>query len=178
MPLVSVAAGPTYRREESEIPLLPKAPAPIPGGSPSDTFRCTRFFTWKGKTHECDSFVRQDAEKLRSIVGDVPAAVNELNEYQATRARVQNAAYVGTAGLLLAVIGIILNGRYNDEAPAGQNISKGIAILGLGAAGGSFMYALGTIQTNEARLGSAIQHYNSARPETPVELQFSTGFAF
>src|SRR6185503_14385285 len=108
--------GPSYQKQEAEIPQLPSAPPPIAGGSPSDTFRCTRYFTWKGKKYECDSFVRQDAEKLRTIVGDVPQAVNELNDYQATRMSVRNAAYVGTAGLVLLIAGVILHARYSDEA--------------------------------------------------------------
>jgi hypothetical protein len=178
------AAGPTggtvspYQKQEAEIPQLPKAPAPIPGGSPSDTFRCTRYFTWQGKKFECDSFVRQDAENLRTIVANVPQAVTELDDYQATRSSLKNTAYIGSAGLVLFVAGLLLHGRFSDEAPAGQNISRGISILGLGAAGGSFIYALGQIQANELRLGSAVQYYNTAHPDTPVELQFSTGFAF
>src|SRR4051794_23207299 len=99
--------GPSYQKQEAEIPKLPSAPPPIPTGSPSDTFRCTRYFTWKGKRYECDSFVRQDAEKLRTIVGDTPQATAELDDYQATRASVHNTAYVATAGLVLFVAGLI-----------------------------------------------------------------------
>jgi hypothetical protein len=167
-----------YDKQESEIPTKPIAPPPIPSAAPKDTFRCTRYFMWKGKQFECDSFVRQDAEQLRPIMADVPQAVSELNDYQATRASLHNAAYIGTAGLFLAILGLVLHPRYSDTAPAGQNITRGLTFIGLGATTGALIYSLGTIQANEQRLGSAIHYYNSAHPETPIELQFSTGFAF
>jgi hypothetical protein len=170
--------GPTYETQEAAIPKLPKAPPPIAGGAPSDTFRCTRYFTWKGKKFECDSFVRQDAENLRTIVADVPEAVNELNDYQATRASIHNTAYIASAGILLSILGFVLHARFHDDKPVGQAITRGVSFAGLGAAAGSFIYALGTIQANEMRLGSAVQYYNNARPDTPIELHFSTGIAF
>lgn len=164
-----------YEKQESEIPRLPVAPSPIPAGSPHDTFRCARFFTWKGRQFECDSFVRQDAEKLRTIVADVPQAVDELNEYQATRARLHNAAYIGSAGLLLTVVGLVLRPHLRDYPPIVQN---SVTFLGLGTMTGSLIYGFGAMTANEQRIGSAVQFYNTAHPDTPIELHFSTGFTF
>ncbi len=163
-----------YQNEAAQIPIKPSAPTPLPSGAPSDTFRCTRFFKWKGKLYECDSFVRQDAEKLRSIVSDVPAAVSEIDQYQATRTNLRTAAYLGTAGVVLGIVGLIAANRLDNPV-----FMRYLAITaGAGLSAGSFVYAVGAIQTNEGRLGTAIQHYNSARPATPIELQFSTGFNF
>jgi hypothetical protein len=167
---------PLFRKEESQIPQQPNAPKPLVIGQPNETFRCTRYFTWKGKKFECDSFVQQDGDRLRTIVADVPQAVSEVDLYQSNRAKLHDAAYWGTAGLLIAIGGAIAHVRYNDTAPAGQNISRGITFIGLGLAGGSVLYALGSIQANEAHLGSAVQYYNTAHPNTPIELQFTTGF--
>jgi hypothetical protein len=175
-PLAQAADPPPsrYKEQESQIPKRPSAPAPLPGGSPSDTFRCTRYFTWKGKTYECDSYVRQDAEKLRTIVADVPDAVAELDAYQATRVKLRTAAYLGTAGLIVTVIGLAAANRLDNPVFA-RYLSL---TAGLGLSAGSFVYAVGAIQANEAHLGSAVQFYNSARPQTPIELQFTTGFNF
>jgi hypothetical protein len=190
----SPPSGPTeFKKEESQIPKSPTAPAPIPTSAPKDTFRCTRYFTWKGKTFECDSFVRPDAERLRNIVSDSPQAVNEINEYQATQARLHTMAYVASTGLIVTLLGLILHihygqtetigtpgapGSYTQQKyPLGNTITQIMTYGGLGIAGGSLVYTLGTNQANEARLGSAIQYYNSAHPDTPIELQFSTGFS-
>lgn len=170
-------------KEAEQIPKKPTAPPSLIRKVPAErSFQCDRQFTHKGKTYDCDSFFKQDAEGLRPIIQDVPEAVMELNAYQATRRNLRTMAYVSTAGFVIALTGLLAGSRFKD--PDGRTSSTGHSIRnigligGLGIAAGSLIYGISLIKTNETRLGSAVQSYNTAHPETPIELQFSTGITF
>ena len=76
------AAGGPYEEEEAEIPKKPSVPFPLIQKVPKTIPHCERYFLFRGKKYECDSNAGTDAERLRSIVMDVPSAVAELDAYQ------------------------------------------------------------------------------------------------
>ncbi|MCM2279637.1 MAG: hypothetical protein NDJ89_16305 [Oligoflexia bacterium] len=164
------------------IPTRPSAPPALTVKGPSDAFQCQRYFTYKGQTIGCDSNIRLDGEKLRPIIKDIPEAVAELDLYQQNRLKIRTAAYTGTFGLGFFLIGLLLSG--NHKAPDGKLDDTGRTLLNLaligggGITGGSFLYALSFIRTNEAHLANAVTLHNQARPDSPIELQFSTGISF
>lgn len=168
-------------KKSPPIPSTPSAPPPLAPPPPSDSFRCQRFFVYKGETISCDSNIRLDGEKLRPIIKDVPAAVAELDQYQKNRLSVRNAAYLGTFGFVVALAGyFISNGMKQNGELTGDAIAvRNTMVLGGGAvAVGSFLYALSFIKTNERHLDNAVNEYNRARPDAPIQLQFSADIAF
>jgi hypothetical protein len=168
-PIQTMLPGPTQT-------ITPGVPPPIQQPPPAEgreLFRCHRDFIYQGKTHECDSLVKQDAEGLRPYVSDTPQAINELNDYQATRRQARAIAYAGSIGLLAALAGVII-ARTASSSSTGANIG----LWGLGLAGESLIYGLALQQVNEMHVSHAVEMHNEAHPETPIELKFSTGFAF
>ncbi len=164
-----------YQREIREIPKRPSAPPFLQTEGPSEIFKCERVMIYRGKPLSCDSYMRQDAERLRPILSSVPPAINELNLYQANRRKVTTLAYVASAGLVLA-----LASRLIPQSPEGTLVSaRDVTLIGgLGVAGGSLLYGLSFLRTNETHLGNAVEYYNRAHPRDPIELQFSTGITF
>ncbi len=165
-----------YKRFEGEIPQQPSAPPKITQPLGTQTFRCDRLYIFEGKTLPCDSFVRKDAENLRPIFKDTPAAIEELNEYQRQRRNIRNLAYVTSAGILVAIAGLFVSRPAFSESeirPGGYMI-----LSGLGLSAGSFIYSLSLTRTNELHLGRAVDIYNQAHPDNPIVLQFSTSIGF
>jgi hypothetical protein len=167
--------APKERIDELPGPAAPMAPAPLVVPQLTEGFQCDQYFTFKGRAVTCDSNVRMDAENLRPIIRDTPAAIAELDAYQSNRIGVKNAAYVGSAGLLIALGGVFLSRHFDDNQVLVRNLSLA---AGLALAAGSFGYALAVLQTNEAHLGKAVNFYNAGHPDAPIELQFSTGLKF
>lgn len=164
------------KQEESAIPKTPTAPPTLGRARKTDYFKCPRMVVYRGQTLNCDSNLAWDAENLRPIFKDTPDAIEELNDYQRTRDLVHDFRYVGGGGLLLAAAGLIF-GKLVDGGTA--VVIRNVSVIGgLTVAAGSFVTSLALIRTNERKLGRAVQHYNDAHPEDPVELQFSTGFQF
>lgn len=168
---------PQLEEELAEIPKKPTAPIPLPQKAPIDAFHCQRFFVYKEKVLGCDSNIRLDGEKLRPILGDNPAAIAELNEYQKSRMGIQNAAYVGTAGVFVMLAGWVISSRVANPSTS-TAISKLTFFGGAGIIASSFIYALSSIRTNEQHLGNAVSLHNEAHPHSPIELRFSTGINF
>lgn len=166
----------------SEIPTRPSAPPLVAPKPPEDAFQCGRYYVHQGKTIRCDSMIRFDGEGLRPIIQDVPEAISELNAYQRNRFKVRNSAYVGTFGIMLAVAGVLLSERFRDAngapTPTSDSVRTASLIGGLGMTVGGFLYAISSIKTNEAHLGRAVELYNKARPDSPIQLQFSTAIEF
>ena len=109
-------------------------------------------------------------------MAEVPISIDELNIYQSNRQRVKGLAYVGSTGFLIAALGYFISKGYEGNARVAV---RNIGILGgLAIASGSFIYGFTTLQTNEEHLGKAVKAYNQARPDRPIELQFSTGISF
>ena len=156
----------SFELEERQIPQKPRKPPPVHQKIPMNIPHCERIMLYQGKNQEIDSDLGNDAEHLKRLVQDVPSAVAELDAYQENRRKVKLAAYIGSAGLILAGAGLI----------AGSN--KGLAYGGALLTAGSFGFGLGLLQSNENHLKNAVQNYNSAHPEKPIEFQFSAGFHF
>jgi hypothetical protein len=176
------SASPTQRlgtqrlgKELKEIPQRPSAPPLLQTEGPADTFKCERTFVYRGKPLICDSYMRQDAERLRPILSSVPTAVAELDSYQRNRRKVTTLAYVASAGLVL-----LLGSRLLPQSSSNSLITpRNIGLYGgMGLAAGSVLYGLSFLRTNEAHLGNAVEYYNRAHPRDPIELQFSTGITF
>lgn len=163
------------------IPKQPTIPPPLTTQIPRDSFRCQRFFLYKGQRLHCDSNIRLDGENLRPILEDVPEAAAELDLYQKNRAEIGNAAYIGTLGLFVAIAGSLLSLQYR-EAGNPTHTSQAIRTISmLGGAGimiGNFISTLSLIRTNETHIGNAVNAYNRAHPDTPIELQFNTTIQF
>lgn len=154
----------------------PVAPKPIPQSAPVNAFHCQRFFVYRGKALPCDSLLAQDGEGLRQVVQGVPAAVEELDIYEANRSRQRLLAYLGTAGALVGIFGFFLSRKhqYADESldPTGKAL-RTAGIIGLGTFGLSLGIGLSTLSSNEKHIDNAIRFHNEARPNDPIQLQFS-----
>jgi hypothetical protein len=171
-----------FEEEEASIPTQPSAPPALLRQAPVDPFLCERHYIYQGKRLPCDSNVRVDGEGLRPLLESVPAAVDELNEYQRERRNLRRAAYIGSAGLLLSIVGQLvslrLRGPDGNVSQTGLDLRSATFFEGLLFAGGSVAYGITTNQRSEVHLGQAVQYFNAAHPGTPIELQFSTGFTF
>jgi hypothetical protein len=171
-PFVSTHAGAEVARSKNDpaaVPDTPNAPPSLFKGSAPESFRCQRTFVYNGKIIGCDSNVRPDGEGLRPYLADVPAANAELNTYQRNRASLRNTAYFGSLGLAVLLAGAV----------AGGGTGKQLLLLGGGSImAGSFLYGFTTLRTNENHLNEAVRLHNLAKPDKPIELQFSTGIGF
>ncbi len=153
----------------SSVPNTPSAPPSLFKRSAPESFRCQRLFAYEGKVVGCDSNVRPDGEGLRPYLSDIPAANAELNIYQRNRATLRNTAYFGSLGLALLIAGAV----------AGGGTGKQIMLLSGGSLmAGSFLYGFTSARANENHLNEAVRLHNLAKPDKPIELQFSTGIGF
>jgi hypothetical protein len=153
----------------TSIPKTPSAPPALFQRPAPESFRCQRNFVYDGKVIGCDSNVRPDGEGLRPYLRDVPLANAQLNEYQRNRAGLRNTAYFGSLGLAVLIGGLV----------AGGGTGKQLMVLsGSTIVAGSFLYGFTTARSNENHLNEAIRLHNLAKPDKPIELQFSTGIGF
>jgi hypothetical protein len=89
---------------------------------------------------------------------------------------------VGTGGLLTALTGYVVSLQMRDDG--GNLTSTGTTVRTITVLGGLGVMALGLIygftlnSSNEEHLNIAVQKYNAVKSQTPIELQFSTGFNF
>jgi len=178
-----------HSKEEAEIPKAPSAPIPLkPTEPPDDAFRCARYLVYKGKRMDCDSNVRRDAERIRPILESVPSAVTELNIYQANRRSIRTSAYLASLGIVAVLVGMIIGSPGVSKQPGGAiymnngvpqvNTGGYIALGGLLLGVNSFIYGASLIRTNEDHLDRALELYNQAKPQDPLQIQVSTGFQF
>jgi hypothetical protein len=163
-----------FEKEEQEIPKQPSPPPAFERPKVQYLYACERLYTYQGKALSCDSPSYADGEKLRPLLQTVPAAQAELDLYQWNKRTLNRTAYISTLGLVVALVG------YTVNRPAFENNSikpGGYLILsGLGLSAGSFAYGLTMNRNNESHLRKAVELYNSAKPDQPIELQFSTEF--
>lgn len=162
--------------EELEIPKTPKSSPDLTIGNPpaEDSFRCPRRVIYRGKTMNCDSNLSWDGENLRPLMQNVPEALSELELYQKNRRKAENLRYVGAAGALLILMGLIVPNFVENKLPY-----RRVGLLGGGSiAIGSFVWGQLLLNHNENHLGRAMSAYNQANPLDPIELQFSTGVSF
>lgn len=153
----------------SSVPNTPSAPPSLFKRAAPESFRCERLYSYDGKLIGCDSNVRPDGEGIRPLLSDVPAANTELNIYQRNRASLRNTAYFGTLGLAILIAGAV----------AGGGSGKQVMLLSGGSImAGSFLYGFTSLRANESHLNEAVRLHNLAKPDKPIELQFSTGIGF
>lgn len=171
-----------FSAEESQIPQSPSAPPSLSQQAPTDLFHCERKFVYQGKTLDCDSNIQRDGENLRPIIQDVPAAISELDAYQRNRRTLRKTAYVASLGVLAMIAGYFAthatgNGKFRNDDTSLRTLSY-LVVGGAVLTAGSFIYGFTLYKTNESHLGNAINEFNQARPNTPIEIQFSTGIRF
>lgn len=145
---------------------------------PDNPFRCDRMIKYRGRVLPCDSALRRDGESLRTIFADSPEALEELDQYQAGRNRVRYSAYVGTAGLLVALTGSWIANAFIDESrqTARQDTAKVLRLSGIGLTVGSVIFGLSALRSNESHLQNAIIQYNASSPDRPIEILFKKEF--
>lgn len=177
---------------EPDIPARTTTPPTFTQNGVQEIFGCKRQFLYRGQYLSCDSIMSRDAEGFRPIFQPVPAAIAELDQYQKNRRGVQTVAYVSSAGLALVALGYILGTLvFRVSSPAtlpdgsvttvhSPNIllRNLIMLPGLITTVGAISYGVFSIGFNENHLGNAVKLYNQARPNDPVDLQFSTGVKF
>jgi hypothetical protein len=135
---------------------------------------CDRTFQVEGKTYALDSPSEKDAEGLRPFFQEVPTALDRLHAYQNTRTQVQNAAYVGTAGIAILLLGTFASRYIEGDA---RNTVRAVSIWGGGLlAVSSLAYGVSTLQGNERKLDQGVSLYNAHRPEKQIYLQAEVSF--
>lgn len=172
-------AGDTrYDKEFEPIPKTPNAPPPLKQKEVANIPHCEKYFVHQGKVIECDSNLGEDGEHLRSIMSDVPAAIAEMDRYQENRRHIKIASYVGSVGVLAMLVGIIISRPPVDPGSGSVRPGGYVLFSGFGVFANSLLYGLNVARTNQAHLGNAVNYYNAAHPDTPIELQFSTHLNF
>jgi hypothetical protein len=110
------------------------------------------------------------------LMQDSPQALRELDIYQENHEKLRNAAYVASAGIVAALVGVLISHPpfYNGQVRPGGYFVLGGAII----TANSFIYGLSVLKSNETHLGRAVDNFNSVHPDNPIELQFSTQLNF
>ncbi|MBI2711561.1 MAG: hypothetical protein HYX41_01685 [Bdellovibrio sp.] len=151
---------PSYEKEERDIPKKPSAPPELTERIPPNLPHCERYFVYGGKKIECDSQLGGDAEMLRPIMRDVPAAIAELDAYQRANKNVRLAAYVGTGGVVSAILGGFVSQPLFDPATGAIKPGGYIVFGGIALAANALIYGLSLLKTNEIHIGNAVRIYN------------------
>ena len=167
----------TIQKEESAIPTQPSAPTQLWSETPIHSQRCRRTILYRGEVLSCDSVISNDAAGLRPILDQTPEALSELEAYQKGRRDIRRLAYIGSGGLALAFLGPTI-ARFIPDPAIQSTLSSILTYGGIGLTGGVVLFGGVTLRNNEKHLENAVRLYNQANPRDPVELQFSTTFAF
>jgi hypothetical protein len=177
---IQVAHAAPPADEESDIPKTPTAPPSLLQAIPVDPFHCHRIVVYQGKPIDCDSNVRRDGDNLRRIIKDVPAAIAELDTYQKNRRNLKYTAYAASAGLLVTLVGYFGSRGDHGFRNANSQLTPAaiVALSGLTFSIGSMAFGFYLYESNESHLTEAINDYNLARPNAPIELEFKTGMHF
>jgi hypothetical protein len=158
---------------EAETARLPKSPTLLrsfESVGPRNVFKCEREILYRGRTVVCDSPKERDGEGLRPILASVPESLAALDAYQKGRKAVNSYAYVGTAGLGMALGGYALSRTLDGDAA--------LKARQIGIGGGLGLLAVGTVlglihlQKNEDHLLESIQIFNGRNPGDPIEVRF------
>lgn len=145
------------------IPQKIQVPQLGPKSTPQDILRCERTLLYRGKFLPCDSPIANDGEGLRTLLQSSPEALESLNRYQGNRRSLQNTAYFGMLGILVAAIGPRFS---SDPGTRGLMVGGGFALT-LGA----FAFGKNKLRANEVHLDRAIETHNRSHPDDPIELR-------
>ena len=137
---------------------------------------CERPFLYRGEIYSSDPPQVQDASTLKYFVREVPDAEALLKDYQENRKRSRMSAYSGTFGLILALLSTPISHLITKSNP--DRVGKILHFAGFGLAAGGFIYSFTLLRLNESLIPKSVEAYNQAKPNDPIELQFSTGWSF
>jgi hypothetical protein len=151
-------------------------PEPIKRPKSPPIIGCERPFQYRGEIYAVDAPQAQDASTLRLFVKEVPEADRILQDYQNRRERSKISAYTGSIGLLSLILAQTVVRRLNIESK--DSIKSIMQIGGLALTIGGFAYSFALLRTNESLLPKAVEAYNHAKPDDPVELKFEAGWSF
>lgn len=137
---------------------------------------CERPFTYRGQTYSVDTPQAQDASALKGVIQSVPEANKLLEQYQNNRNKSKISAYTGTAGILIFAFSNLI--ALNFEPKDRPSAKKALQIGGASIAAGGFIFSFALLRTNELLIPKAVDQYNQAKPNDPVELKFSASWGF
>ena len=158
---------------ELEKPRHVKSPPPVhPPPEALHGFGCERKFNCNQDVFYADSKHRQDGEMLRSFMQPYPAALAELDAYQATRRSIRTASYFGTAGLLIIIGGLIASSQLTGVDQV--LVRNTFTAIGAGTILGTAAVTLTILHINENRLHNAVGIYNQNNPDKQIVLQFKS----
>lgn len=172
-------SSPVYAQSISAPPRGPcQASIPAPLRKPKDIIPlgCDRPFKIHGETYSTDSPQSQDAATLRYFVQSVPEADAKLMEYQENRSNSKTSAYIGTLGILMFLFSNTIAKQF--EASSQGPVRDSLRVGGLSFAAGGFFFTFAHLSQNERLIPQSVESYNKAKPNDPIELQFSTGWRF
>ena len=160
----------------AQIPSQPSQPPGLIQRQMPSYSHCERFFLFKGQKYECDSNLGRDAERLRPIVQGVPQALSELDIYQKNLHDVRISGFLVSSALVLVALGMIFSqGQPFNPSNGAITPGGGVMLTGLILGVGGIFHGFSLVNSNETHIEKAVNSYNAAHPEQPVELQFKTG---
>jgi hypothetical protein len=151
---------------------------PSPLRKPKDIvpLGCERPFTIRGETYSADSPQAQDASTLKYFVQNVPSSNQIMDEYQSNRNLSTTSAYIGTMGVIMFLLSNTIGNQFN--AASKTSVSNALRVGGVCIAAGGFFFTFAYLHDNEYLIPKAVEAYNTAKPNEPIELQFTTGWRF
>jgi hypothetical protein len=151
-------------------------PAPIRKPIKIIPLGCERPFLYRGEIYSADPPQAQDASTLRSFLKSVPEADAVLAEYQNNRSKSKLSAYTGTFGILILAFAGPISMAFDKNSR--DSVRSALRVAGGAIAVGGFFYSFTLLRTNEYLLPKAVEKYNHAKPDDPIELQFTAGWKF
>lgn len=151
-------------------------PAPLRKPKDITPLGCDRPFTIHGETYSADSPQAQDASTLKYFVQSVPESNSILEEYQEHRAASKTGAYIGTLGVVMFLFSNAIGNQFN--AASKTSVTNALRVGGICLATGGFFFTFAYLHENEHLIPKAVEAYNQAKPNDPIELQFTTGWKF
>lgn len=166
----------------TELSAPPRGPCqtgiPSPLRKPKDIvpLGCERPFTIHGETYSADSPQAQDGSTLKYFVQNVPSSNAIMEEYQSNRNLSTTSAYIGTLGVVMFLLSNTIGNQFN--AASKTSVANALRVGGVCIAAGGFFFTFAYLHNNEHLIPKAVEAYNTAKPNDPVELQFTTGWKF
>ena len=175
--LALLIARPAVFAEGTAVQPCPTLTLPAPLKKPKDItpLGCPRPFTIHGEIYSADSPQAQDASTLRYFTQSVPSAHALLTQYQDNRESSKTGAYIGTLGLALFIFSGPLAAQFGSSK---AQFRAAFRTGGIIMAASGFFFTFSYLRDNESLIPKAVQNYNQAQPQDPIELQFSTGWRF
>ncbi len=134
---------------------------------------CARSFIYRNRTHAMDSSRKLDAEGLRIVLKKHAQSEQLLNLYQNNLKASKWPAYIGSAGLGIALGGFIYANTL--ENPKDQTIARYSALaVGFAIAFGAYSYGQYAIKNNDRILENAVARYNKdVNKEEKIQVKFA-----